>query len=77
MDPRGEGSGKKKKTKKGNGKKKAKDLTKLDLADISKQEAAFQRQEDVADRFYMFMDMMGNRDYVKGYGILMKNNNLL
>ena len=55
----------KKKAKKGK-KKKPVDLTRLDLGDLSKQEAAFRRAEDAGDRFHYFMDMMGQRDYVKG-----------
>ena len=57
-----------KKVRKKKGEKKRRlDLTRLDLGDLSKQGDVFRRQEDDhLDRFVAFLDMAGNRNYVKG-----------
>ena len=56
-----------KKVRQKKGKKRRLDLTRLDLGDLSKQGDVFRRQEtDYLDRFVAYMDMAGNRNYVKG-----------
>ena len=58
---------KKKKSKSKKEKKKKIDLTRLDLGDLSKMGQVIRRPEDdFVDRFYTFMDMGGQRNYVKG-----------